>query len=260
MSEPTPVFDANLHPEGLSDQDLETMRLFGVTHAVVAAHHFPQATVRAILEHFDDIVERQLPRLERAGIRGYAALGAHPLSLPRRGLFEVLAALPGYFRGGRVVGIGAIGLAEGDEGEEEAFLEQVTLAKKLKLLVWVYTPPQAKEALTRRTLALIKDTGIAPARVVVDGIAGRTLKTVLGFGHHAALTVHPDALSAETALTWIRKHGTQRIVLDTGAGTGAADILALPRLVRLMERAKLSDRVVAHVASENLDALLRAVR
>lgn len=257
MSEPTPVFDANLHPEGLSARDLESMRLFGVTHAVVAAHHFPQPTARALLEHFDDIVERQLPRLERAGIRGYAALGAHPRSLPRRGLFEVLGALPGYFRGGRVVGVGAVGLALGGEAEEEAFLEQVTLARRLKLPVWVYTPPGSKEALARRAAVLIKQVGISPARVLVDGAAGRTLRTTLGLGHHAALTVHPDALSAEAALGWIRKLGATRLVLSTGAGTGASDILALPRLVRLMERAKLSDRLVGHVAFENLLAFLR---
>ncbi len=257
MSEPTPVIDANLHPEGLTDQDLETMRLFGVTAAVVAAHHFPQATVRAVLAHFDDIVGKQLRRLEKAGIRGYAALGVHPLSLPRRGLFEVLAALPGYFRGGRVVAVGAVGLARGGEAEEEAFSEQVALARKLKLPVWVYTPPHQKEPLTRRVLTLLQESAITPARVVVDGAEGRILRTVLAFGHHAALTVHPDGLTAEKALALIRKHGTERIVLDTGAGTGAADILALPRLVRLMERARLSDPVVQKVASRNLASLLR---
>src|SRR5689334_19541219 len=117
MAEPAPVFDTRLHPEGLSDQDLESMRLFGVTAAVVPAHHFPQSSARAVLEHFDDIVGRQLDRLRKAGIRGYAALGIHPLSLPRRGLLEVMSALPGYFRGGRVIAVGAIGLARGGEAE-----------------------------------------------------------------------------------------------------------------------------------------------
>lgn len=79
-----PIFDAQLHPEGLTDQDLESMRLFGVQAALVAAHHFPEASARALLAHFDDIVARQLPRLERAGIRAYAALGVHPRCIDRK--------------------------------------------------------------------------------------------------------------------------------------------------------------------------------
>ena len=256
-SEPTPIFDLRLHPEGLTDQDLESMRLFGVQAALVPAHHFPQPTARALRDHFDDIVGRQLPRLERAGIRAWAALGVHPLSLPRRGVAEVLSALPDYFQGGKVRAVGAIGLSRSDPAEEEAFLEQVALAKRLKLPVSVYTPYGERERITRRILTLLRGSASTPSRVLVDGAIGRTVRPITGFGYYAALTVHPDALSAERALAVVRRHGAERIALDTGAGAGASDILALPRLVRLMERAELSDRVVHRVAYENAAAWLR---
>ena len=42
-SDPIALFDAKVHPEGLGEQDLESMRLFGMTAAVVAAHDFPDA-------------------------------------------------------------------------------------------------------------------------------------------------------------------------------------------------------------------------
>jgi predicted metal-dependent TIM-barrel fold hydrolase len=249
--EPTPIFDVNLHPEGLSDQDLESMRLFGVRAALVPAHHFPQPTPRALREHFDDIVGRQLPRLERAGIRAFAALGVHPLSLPRRGLAEVLTALPGYFRGGKVVAVGAVGLSRASAAEEEALLEQVALARRLKLPVCVYTPHDEKDRVTRRILSLLRASALPPSRVLVDGASGRTVRPILACGHRAALTLHPEELSAERAVAHVRRLGAERLSIDSGAGAGAGDILALPRLVRLLERANLSQRLIDQVAYAN---------
>lgn len=257
MDEAPHIFDAHLHPEGLSDQDLESLRYFGVESALVPAHHFPEATARALLEHFDDIVEKQLPRLKRAGIRAYAALGVHPDCIPHRGLSTVLAKLPDYFRGGRVVAVGAVGMKREDREEEEAFVEQVALARRLKLPVFVLTPQREKAALTRRLLALIRETAIPPARVLIDGANGSTVKLILECGHFAGLTVHPDALTAERAATLIRRLGTERVVLTSSAGDGASEMLALPRLVSLLERAKLSTRVIDRVARLNAQECLR---
>ncbi len=38
------LFDAHLHPETLSDLDLESLRAFGVEEALVLGHHFPEPT------------------------------------------------------------------------------------------------------------------------------------------------------------------------------------------------------------------------
>ena len=94
MPEPLPLFDAHLHPEALSDQDLESMRFFGVERALVVAHHFPEPTAKGLRRHFDDLVGKQIPRLARLGIRAYVALGVHPRCIPRRGVSGVLHGLP----------------------------------------------------------------------------------------------------------------------------------------------------------------------
>ena len=49
----------------------------------------------------------------------------------------------------------------------------------------------------------------------------------------------------------MRKLGPERLVVDTHAGDGAGDILALARLARLLAKAELSARVVARVCREN---------
>jgi uncharacterized protein len=237
MAEPAPeLFDAHLHPETLTDQDLESMALFGVRRALVVAHH-PAAETRprALRAHFDNLLTEQLPRLERAGIRAWAALGIHPLAVPARGLHEMLSALPDYFTGGRVVALGEIGLHQGDESEEEAFLEQLALARRLKLRVLVHTPRRNKEAITRRTLTLLRASGVPPSRVLVDHTSRRTVRLVLECGHYAGVTVHPEELSGERAVALVREIGTERVVLDSDSGEGVGDILGLARAARLLQ-------------------------
>src|SRR5439155_24006477 len=119
---------------------------------VVASQAQPRASAASLREHFDDLVQRQLPRLAAAGVRGYAALGVHPQAVPRRGLSEILSALPSYFTAGKVVALGAIGLHQGGEAEVEveAVSDQLQLARRLKLPVLVTTPRRDKERLTER--------------------------------------------------------------------------------------------------------------
>jgi uncharacterized protein len=246
------LFDAHIHPEGLTDVDLESLRFFGTTAALVTAHHAPrEAKAQSILAHFDDVVRVQLRRLEKTGIRGFAALGVHPRCLPRRGLSEVLSALPSYFRGGRVVAIGEIGLHRGGEFEEEAFSEQLLLARQLKLPVLVHTPHKDKARITRRTLQLLRASGVPAPSVLVDHADGSTVRLIQECGHTAGLTVHPAELKAERAVALVRKLGSERLVLNTDSGDGAGDITALARTANLMRKTKLSEDVVERVCHSN---------
>lgn len=254
MAEPLPLFDAHLHPEALSDQDLESMRFFGVERALVVAHHFPEPTPKAMRLHFEQLVTKQLPRLEKLGIRAWAALGVHPRCIPRRGLSEVLSSLPEYFRGGRVVALGEVGLHEGGGLEEEALVEQLALARRLKLKVLVHTPGRDKERHTRRILTLTRESGVAPSRILVDHASARTVRPILGCGHWAGLTLHPDALSADRTVVLIRRLGSERLVLNSDAGDGAGDILGLARVAHLLEKAKLSRPIAVRVAASNAEA------
>lgn len=257
---PDAIFDGHVDPTGLSDQDLESMRFFGVERALAFLGPIPDPSPKRLREGFERLLHKELPRLARAGIHAYAALGVHPQNLPRRGLFDVLAGLPELFRGGRGVAIGAIGLFRGGEDEEEAFTEQLTLARRLKLPLVVHTPEQDKERHTRRLLTLLRASGIAPGRVLVDHANGRTVKPILACGHFAGLSIHPHSLSAERAVALVRRCGPTRVVLDSDVGAGVGDLLGLPRAVHLLVKAGLSDSVIARVAQKNAAAFLRLSR
>ena len=245
------LFDAHLHPETLSDLDLESLRAFGVERAVALGHHFPESTSRGLRAHFRDLLEVQLPRLERAGIRGYVALGVHPRAIPRRGLHDVLAGLPALFRGGRVVALGEIGFHRGGPDEEEAVVEQLELARRLSLRVVLHTPALDKERWTRRLLALVRAHGPVPGRVLVEHASARTVPLILARGHWAGLTVNVGELTADRAVQLVRKVGSRRLTLGSDAGDRPGDLLGLPRAVHLLERAGLGRTLVAQLAFRN---------
>ena len=247
-----------MYPAGLADSDLQTLRFFEVTQVLAAAiPPGPPLTAALINAQLSALLTVQLPRLETQGLEAWAALGVPARSLPRRGLTEVLAALPQLFRHPRARAIGPLELWHGGEAEEEAFTEQLKLARRLRLAVWVNTWGEAREANTRRALQLLKASNIDPARVLVDGAVARTVKLIRACGYTAGLTVHPDGLRAEDAVSLVKKLGPEGLALSTASGFGAADILGLARTAHLLQEAGLSRAVLARVTSNNAAALLK---
>lgn len=252
------LFDSRIHPASLSDQDLETLQIFGVRAVLAVADataHPP--TPQGLFAHFDELLGTQLPRLERAGLKAWAALGVPAQVLPRRGLSQILDALPGYFRGGKVVAVGQLTLSRGDALEEEALLEQLAVAAQFHTAAIVSTPARDKERLTRRILNTLQNSPLPPGRILVDGATARTVRAIRELGYVAGLTLHQEHLSVEKAVPLVRALGAERLVLNTGAGDGASDILALGRAAHRLARGGLSARVIRKVCHENAAALLR---
>jgi uncharacterized protein len=251
-----PLFDPRVHPSSLSSADLETLQIFGLEGVIVVADataHPP--TPDGLFAHFDELLGQQVPRLERAGLKAYAALGVHPAALPRRGLNQILEALPGYFRGGKVIALGQLGLMKGDEAEREALLEQLALAQRFQKPAIVSAPGIDKERVTKLLLTTLQRSKMKPERMLVDGAVGRTVKIIRELGFHAGLTLHPDHLSVERAVALVRTLGPERIVLDSAAGDGASDILAMGRAAHRLAKAGLSARVIRRVTRDTAMAL-----
>jgi predicted metal-dependent TIM-barrel fold hydrolase len=154
-----------------------------------------------------------------------------------------------------VAAIGEVGLHHGGSHEEEVFLEQLALARQLNVPVLVHTPSRDKERLTRRLLVLLRASGLAPDRVLVDHATARTVRPILACGFFAGLTIHPENLPAERAAALVRRLGSERLVFNSDAGDAAGDLLGVPRVVSRMARAHLSSRVISRVAFRNASQL-----
>jgi predicted metal-dependent TIM-barrel fold hydrolase len=249
---PPAIFDAQLHPAGLADDDLRDLAYFGVEGVVaVVGDDVPGRGPEEILARFERLVREDLPRLRRAGLAAFGALGLDPRRLPARGLEEILARLPALFSAARVVALGPIGLEAGGAEEEAAFRRQLEAAGEIGRPVIVRTPERDKPRITRRLLAMLKESGIPPERVLVGAVTPKTVRLVLACGHVAGILVHPARLRAEEAAALIRSLGSGSLVLGSDAGAGASDLLALPRTAMVLERSGLSPQIVRRVLRDN---------
>ncbi len=247
--------DPRIHPATLDDRDLETLQLFGVKTVIAVSDstaHPP--TPEGVFAHFDALFT-QLTRLERSGLSARLALGVHPLVLPRRGLRQILDALPSYLRGGKVVALGLLGLSRATEAEEEALLAQLEVAERFQLAAIVSVPDSNKEKVTRKLLAALQRSELPASKILVDGAVGKTVRAIRELGFNAGLTLHPDHLTAEKAVTLVRNLGPERLMLSSAAGDGASDILSLPRAAHRLEKAGLTAGVVRRVTRDNAASL-----
>ncbi len=252
------LFDAELHPLPLRRGDLDDLRFFGVSGALApAGDAAAPATREAVSGAWESLAAGATRRLRRAGIAGFAAVGIHPRCIPWRGLEALLAELPDFLGRRHVLALGAIGLEEGGAREEAVFARQLELARELRLPVIVHTPWRAKERVTRRALALLREHDLDPARVLVTRADARTVRMIRACGYAAGLSLSAGARDPiDEAVALVRSLGPEGLVLGSGAGDGAGDLLSLPRAAGRMAKAGLSAAVVRRVCRANALKLL----
>ncbi len=244
-------FDAHLRAGGLSARDLADLRFFGIAGALAPADDSGSPLgADAIRRGWEELAGRVIRRLRRGGLAAYAALGVHPRRIPWRGLEALLAELPDLLGRPEVVAIGAVGLEKGGAREEQVFTRQLGLARDLRLAVLVHTPFGDKVRLTRRTLAILREAELPPERVIVDRADGRTVRMILACGYRAGLSLS-RARGVEDAVRLVRTLGSDGLVLESDAGEGGGDLLALARAADRMAKAGLSEAVIRRVCGGN---------
>jgi predicted metal-dependent TIM-barrel fold hydrolase len=245
------MFDARLQADGLDAADLKALWDFGVRGALLPAHPDFEAGPDGVLGHLRALVNAA-PRLAAAGIQPFVALGVPPGRAPEQGLEALLEAIPRLYDRARVVAIGLVGLSgkvpPGDE--EEALARQLELAQSLALPVLVSVPRTLSRTDRLRTLALLREGPVAPDRVLLDGLSLADWPEARSLGHFVRPTLRggqdQDALVAQ-----VQKHGPEKLILGSGAGGGAADLLAVSRAAARLEDAGLQPAVIRRVTRDN---------
>jgi predicted metal-dependent TIM-barrel fold hydrolase len=253
------LFDGEIHPLGLRPGDLADLRFFGVVGGLAFADAVAPASRKALRRSWEALATSAPRRLGRAGLDGYVALGIHPRWIPWRGLEALLAELPELLGRPRVVAIGAVGLEEGGPREEAVFARQLELAREVRLPLVVHTPWRSKERLTRRALAILREHECEPGRTLVAGADARTVRMIRACGYAAGVSLSATGAASDPideAVRLVASLGSEGLVLCSGAGEGAGDLLALPRAAARLAKAGLSGAVVRRVCGENAARLL----
>src|SRR5512133_2352934 len=239
------MFDALLRAGGLRPPELDDLRFFGVTGALVPSDDSAvPCTADAIRRGWDEVVAA-VRRLRRAGLAAWAALGVHPARIPTRGLEALLAELPHALGRPEAAALGLVGLAAG-------------VARELRRPVVAGTRWRGRERTTRRLLVVLGESELEPERVLVAGADARTVRAIRACGHLAALPLSADGRRGgiDPAVRIVRSLGAEGIVLGSDAGQTGGDLLALPRAADRLGKAGLSDAVVRRVCGENALAFL----
>jgi len=244
------VFDPLLHARPLRPRDLADLTFFGIEGGLVPSDDAIASSTPAAIRGGWDEVTLAVRRLRRAGLAAWGALGIHPRRIPLRGLEALFAELPVALGRPETAALGAIGLDAGGELEERVLARELELARELRLPVVVATPFRAREKLTRRLLALVREAELEPERVLVAGADPRTVRAILACGHHAGLSLSVDG-GLDAAVTLVRALGPERLVLGSDAGLAGGDLLALARVADRLAKAGLSEAVVRRVCGAN---------
>ncbi|MGV1014180.1 MAG: TatD family hydrolase, partial [Methyloceanibacter sp.] len=175
-------------------------------------------------------------RAGQFGVRHYCCIGLNSKEANNEPLAEaVMELLPGFATKEGVVAIGEIGYDEQTEREDKYFRLQLDLARELDLPVMIHTPHRDKKRGTSRSMDVILEHKLDPARVVIDHCNEETVKEVTDRGFWAAFSIYPHSkMTAERMLEIVRHFGPERLIVDSACDWGVSDPLSVPKTAVLL--------------------------
>jgi predicted metal-dependent TIM-barrel fold hydrolase len=222
------IFDPHIHMTSRTTDDYERMFEAGVRALVEPAFWLgqPRTSVASFTDYFDGLIGWERFRAAQFGIRHHCTIALNPKEANDPRCREVLDVLPRYLAKDGVVAVGEVGYDSMTPEEDEVFTRQLALAIEHELPALVHTPHRDKLAGTRRTLDVVKESGIDPGRVIVDHLNEPTVGVVADSGCWMGFSIYPDTKMDEQRMVAIlREYGTDRMIVNSAADWGRSDPL-----------------------------------
>ncbi|WP_116047406.1 TatD family hydrolase [Amycolatopsis palatopharyngis] len=222
------IFDPHIHMTSRTTTDYEQMYAAGVRALVEPAFWLgqPRTNVGSFTDYFDGLIGWERFRAAQFGIRHHCTMALNPKEANDPRCTEVLDVLPRYLAKDGVVAVGEVGYDSMTPAEEDAFTRQLAMAVEHELPVMVHTPHRDKLAGTRRTLDVVRESGIAAEMVVVDHLNEVTVGPVADSGCWMGFSIYPDTKMDEQRMVAIlREYGTSRVLVNSAADWGRSDPL-----------------------------------
>ncbi len=249
------IFDPHIHMTSRTTDDYEAMAAAGIEAIIEPAFWLgqPRTTLGSFVDYFDGLIGWERFRAGQFGIRHHCTMGLNPKEANDEELArQVLELLPRYLAKDRVVAVGEIGFDGMTAAEERAFAAQLTLAVEHDMPVLVHTPHRDKPAGTTKSIELVRQSGIAPERVVIDHNNELTYEEVLDSGSWAGFTIYPDTKMDEHRLVRIvERVGIDRLIVNSAADWGRSDPLKVPKTVAALLEAGIDEADVQRLVWDN---------
>ena len=231
------IFDPHIHMTSRTTDDYEAMYAAGVRAVVEPAFWLgqPRTNVGSFTDYFDSLIGWERFRAAQFGIRHHCTLALNPKEANDPRCTPVLDVLPRYLAKDGVVAVGEVGYDSMTAAEDEAFTRQLELATHHDLPVLVHTPHRDKAAGTKRSLDVIRASGLAPARVLIDHLNEITVHMVRESGCWMGFSLYPDTKMDPPRMTKIlAEYGTERMLVNSAADWGRSDPLMPAKMAQAM--------------------------
>jgi uncharacterized protein len=248
------IFDPHIHMTSRTTDDYEAMFAAGVRALVEPSFWLgqPRTSVASFTDYFDGLIGWERFRAAQFGIRHHCTIALNPKEANDPRCVEVLDVLPRYLAKDGVVAVGEVGYDSMTPEEDIAFATQLSLAVEHELPALVHTPHRDKLAGTKRTLDVVRESGLEPGRVIVDHLNEPTVGLVAESGCWMGFSIYPDTKMDEQRMVAIlREYGTDRMVVNSAADWGRSDPLKTYKTGLAMLDAGFSESDVDKVLWQN---------
>ncbi len=249
------ILDPHIHMTSRTTDDYAAMAAAGIAAVIEPAFWLgqPRTHVGSFEDYFLSLVGWERFRASQFGIAHFCTMALNPKEANNPTLAKgVLELLPRYLEKDGVVAVGEIGYDDQTAAEEAVFSAQLELAIAYELPVLVHTPHRDKVRGTERSLALVKESGIAEHLVLIDHNTEETLPMVLDTGCWAGHSLYPDTKMDEHRMVKLaQQYGHERIIINSAADWGVSDPLKVPKTVAAMLEAGIATADVQAIVWDN---------
>jgi predicted metal-dependent TIM-barrel fold hydrolase len=249
------MFDPHIHMTSRTTDDYQAMSNAGITVVVEPAFWMgqPRTHIGTFEDYFLSLLGWERFRAGQFGIRHFCTLGLNPKETNNPNIADgVMTLLDCYLDKDGVVAVGEIGFDDETSAEAHYFSRQIELAIEHDLPVLVHTPHRNKKAGTIRTLALIRESGIAEERVLIDHNTEETLPLVLDSGCWAGHSIYPHTKMDEARMVaLVKQYGSERIIINSAADWGVSDPLKVPKTAAAMRDAGIAEHEIETIVWHN---------
>jgi len=248
------IFDPHIHMSSRTTGDYTAMYDAGVRAVVEPSFWLgqPRTNPGSFADYFDALIGWERFRAAQYGIRHHATIGLNPKEANDPRCREVLDLLPRYLAKDGVVAVGETGYDSMTPAEDEVFAAQLELAARHGLPALVHTPHRDKAAGTLRTLDVVRESGLAPERVVVDHLNEMTVAAVAESGCWMGFSIYPDTkMDEQRFVAILREYGTERMLANSAADWGHSDPLKTRATAEAMLDAGFTEHDVDVVLWQN---------
>jgi uncharacterized protein len=249
------LFDPHIHMTSRTTDDYQAMAAAGIAAIVEPAFWLgqPRTHVGTFEDYFLSLVGWERFRAKQFGIRHFCTIGLNPKEANTPEVASgVIELMPIYLEKEGVVAVGEIGFDDQTPAETRYLEEQLHLAMEFDLPVLIHTPHRDKKAGTKRTIDVVRASGVPVGRILIDHNTEETLPITLESGCWAGHSIYPHTKMDEARMVaLVQRYGPERILVNSAADWGISDPLKVPKTVAAMREAGIPERDIETIVWDN---------